>query len=158
MLLTVKSPQILKLLTNYIEPKNALNLIKYNKLLQKRLNLSIKDYKSFINIILEIIPVEPEKLKREKNYFINLTKEIKYYDIYFDDNIQDKNRIYFTKNDKINKIKVVLNGDFTNLSELFYTKKHGQYGSCDCIKEIHFIKFTGENIIDMNSMFYGCSN
>ena len=66
MLVTVKSPEILKLLTNYVEPKNVLNLIKYNELLQKRLNLSIKDYKSFINIKLEIIPVEPEKLKREK--------------------------------------------------------------------------------------------
>ena len=161
MLMNVKNTTILKNIFDYISSggtKTLLKLIKYNKMLQKRLNISIKDYQNFNNIKLEIIPVESNKLKRANNYFINFNKEIKDYQILFDDIIQDKKRIYITSDDKVNKIKVEINGFFTSISELFHTKRYGQFAGCDCIKQINFTRFCGNNIFDMSEMFYGCSS
>ena len=158
MLLNIKSPSIRKLiLEKYIEDIKYLKLIKYNKDHQKKFNLSLTDYINYSPITIELIPLNPEKLKRSKNYFINFKKERKNFSIYFNDSNKKIEKDYFTPEDKVNKIKVKLNRNIENLSELFYIKNYGSFNGCDFIKEINFLRFNNETIEDMSFMFYGCS-
>ena len=62
--------------------KSLLNVIKYNKKVQKILDIHIYDYVKYSEIEIEIIP----SVKRYGK-FINLTdeKEEQYYHIYFND-------------------------------------------------------------------------
>ena len=86
--------------------KEKLEIVKYNKKIQNRLNLDIKDYKeysdTFTPIEIEIIPTKGKYVK-----FININEEDKlYYHIYFNDNkeeIKDKHEIY--EEDKVFKNK-----------------------------------------------------
>ena len=79
-----KSIFILKKIFNIIIKNKLLDIMKYNKKLQKRLNLSINDYKEyseiFSSIEIEIIPMKEHKYSQ----FINIFKGYeKYYHIYF---------------------------------------------------------------------------
>ena len=84
-LLKIKSKIIMnKILSNLIEIKK-LKLIKYNKNIQKRLNININDYKECSSIELEIIFSETKHgqllilIKVMKNIFIymSIIKNIK---------------------------------------------------------------------------------
>ena len=145
-----KSKVILKHIFSYITEYKLLILIKCNKLIQKKLGLGIIDYKNyyFEHIEIEIYP----KLKKEKNIFINfLPKSKSYYHIYFNDmNHKEIKRNYFTKNDNIQKIKIVLDKEIKSFEKLF------EY--CSCIEKINFKKFYRNDINDMNNMFSGCAS
>ena len=66
--------------------KKKLEIVKYNKRIQNRLNLSVKDYKEeYCEIEIEIIPITNGYGK-----FINIEGDKSYYHIYFND---DKNEI-----------------------------------------------------------------
>ena len=77
--------------------KKKLKIVKYNKRIQNRINLSVKNYKeyseTFTSIEIEIIPDEDTYGK-----FININENDKlYYHIYFNDDkeeIKNKYRIY----------------------------------------------------------------
>ena len=76
--------------------KKKLEIVKYNKRIQNRINLDIKDYKeyseAFSSIEIEIIPK-----KCEYDKFINVNKKDKsYYHIYFNDNKKEIKNKYFT--------------------------------------------------------------
>ena len=79
-----------------IQKKEKLEIVKYNKKIQNRVKLSIKDYKeyseTFTPIKIEIIPA-----KGIYGIFINIDENDKlYYHIYFNDNkeeIKNKYRI-----------------------------------------------------------------
>ena len=82
----VKSDYILKKFFEYMTEKKSLETIKYNKRIQKRINISINHYKAYSekysSIELDIIP-----MKGECGKFINITVEDKkYFHIYFNDN------------------------------------------------------------------------
>ena len=78
----VKSDYILQIFFNYLSKKKILDIIKYNKNLKDRLNISINDYKELSEIEIELKLVYN---KYEK--FININKENKiYYHIYLNDN------------------------------------------------------------------------
>ena len=69
--------------------KKSLEIVKYNKKIQNRINLSVKDYKEyserFIPIEIEIIPT-----KDKYGQFININKNDKlYYHIYFNYNKEE---------------------------------------------------------------------
>ena len=77
----IKSDYILKKLFNMMEKYISLKIIRYNKNLQKRLNISIEDYKLYSTIEIEL------KIKdNDYGHFINISnkEEEKYYHIYFD--------------------------------------------------------------------------
>ena len=85
----------------------ALNIVKYNKILQKKLNITIKDFSDFKDLYLttkiEIIPV-----KNKYGKFINVYEYNKeYYHIYFNDNKEEvKNiNILLLKKIKFPKLK-----------------------------------------------------
>ena len=78
----IKSNYILSKIYDNIQKRKYLEIVKYNKKIQNRLNLSIKDYKEypeiFSQIVIEIIPC-----KEKYGIFINIKENDKlYYHIY----------------------------------------------------------------------------
>ena len=98
----IKSRYILSKIYNNMTIKKKLLIIKYNKRIQNRLNLDVKDYKAYCEIEIEIIPT-----KDKCGQFININKNDKlYYHIYFNDNKEEiKNQYEIKKRDKVRKIK-----------------------------------------------------
>ena len=81
----LKSDYFLRKLFDFLKEIKSLNIIRYNKNLQKRLNINIDNYKecSKIEIELKLVDFEYDKLSNDK--FINIPKkDKKYYHIYFD--------------------------------------------------------------------------
>ena len=82
----IKSRYILSKIYDIIPKRKKLEIVKYNKRIQNRLNLSIKDYKeyseTYSSILIEIIPA-----KGKYGRFIDINENDKiYYHIYFNDN------------------------------------------------------------------------
>ena len=135
----IKSNHILKIFFDYLNKRKSLQTIKYNKSIQKRIDININDYKAFSeqysSIELEIIPTI-----NKCGEYININREDeKYYHIYF--NYNEKN--------EINKINVIIDYQIKCFKELFIY--------CDSVESIYFKKFYRNNITDMSCMFYGCS-
>ena len=136
-----------KIFDNLIYTK-SLNIIKYNKSLQKRRNISIKDYKDYFEklspIELEITPVN-----NKSGSFINLKEEDKnHFHIYFDKEKKERKNYKINSYEKIKKIKIVIDYQIKSFEDLF--------NKCDCIESICFKKFNRTNIENMNSMFSDC--
>ena len=150
MLKNIKSDYFLKNIFNLLDTKKYLSIILHNKNLQSRLNITINNYKTFFNQIeIELKPTEV--LKEKENIFLNrLDNKKEFYHIYFNNNKTEIKRRFITEDDKVSKIKIVIDEEISSLKELFF--------SCDCIKEINFIKFNRKNITNMISMFEECSS
>ena len=56
-LLKIKSKYVIKKLFSNLQRNKFLEIIKYNKKLQDRLNINFNVYKEFSEIIIEIIPI-----------------------------------------------------------------------------------------------------
>ena len=160
----IKSRYILSRIYNNMAKKKKLEIVKYNKRIQNRINLSVKNYKeyseTFTPIEIEIIPK-----KGEYDKFINVNKKDKsYYHIYFNDNKEEiknkyrikeedgviKHKYYIEEEDKVTKIKIIIDYQVKSFKELF--------DWCNCIESINFKKFYRNNITDMSYMFYECSS
>ena len=118
----IKSRYILSKIYDNMPKKKKLEIVKYNKRIQNRLNLSAKDYKEYSETFTPIeIEIIPDKGKYGK--FININENDKlYYHIYFNDNkeeIKNKYRIkeevdvtiheyYIDEEDKVTKIKIII--------------------------------------------------
>ena len=123
-----------------------MKIINYNKRIQQKLNISINDYKKYNEIEIEIIPV-----KNAIGEFINIKDEDKqYYHVFFNDSQKEINRNYLKKDDKVAKIKIILDFQIKSFYKLFK--------SCKTIKSIHFKRFNRNNIKNMSYMFSECSN
>ena len=150
-----KANLIFKIKT-YLKESKYLALFKYNKVLKKVLNISLKDYKLYSLIIIELIPIK--QLKRQENSFIcinsnnnNLTtKNQSSIHIYFNEGKEEIKRDYITKDDKVKKIKIIIEYNVKSLRGLFTF--------CDCIEEVNFINFKRDDIIDMREMFAFCKS
>jgi len=144
----IKSITILKRIFENISQKTFLKLIKCNKKIQEALNIGINNYITYYyKIELEIIPI----YKKEENIFINYDENKKsFYHIYFNNENIEKNRNYFTKNDNVAKIKIIIDKEIKTFGGLFEKS--------DCIEKISFSKFKRNDINDMKMMFSNCSS
>ena len=90
--------------------KKKLEIVKYNKNVQNRLNLGVKDYKEYSETFTQI-EIEIISTRGIYGKFININKNDKsYYHIYFNDNKEEiKNQYEIKKRDKVRKIKVIIN-------------------------------------------------
>ena len=124
-----------------------LKIIQHSKKFQKKLNISFDDYAQlYISFELEITLCDDKY-----GSFIKINDyEKKYYHIYFDDKKEEIQRDYLDKEDKVNKIKIIVDKQAEILKKLFY--------NCTCIKTINFKHFYITNIANMSEMFYGCSS
>ena len=148
----LKSDFFLEKLYDIMPKKKKLEIVKYNKKVQNRLDLGVKDYKeyseTFTPIEIEIIPIN-DKYGRFIN-IINENDEL-YYHIYFNDNKKEiKNKYEIKEEDKVTKIKIIIDYQIKSFKGLFF--------DCYCIESINFKKFYRNNITDMSWMFAGCSS
>ena len=147
----IKSNYFIEKIYDNILKKKSLEIVKYNKKIQNRINLSIKDYKEysekFSSIEIEIIPCN-----NQYGSFINPKHSDKklFYHIFFNDNKEEiKNKYSINETDKVTKIKIVIDYQVKSFENLFK--------NCECIKYINFKKFHRNNIDNMACMFYECS-
>ena len=123
----LKRNYFLQKIFDNLKRKKSLEIIKYNKNIQNRINLRINDYKEYSEIYssieIEIIP-----LKNTYGEFININEENKsYYHIYFNNDKEEIKRNYI-KDDNIKNINIIIDYQIKSFKELFY--------NCDCIKSI----------------------
>ena len=146
----VKSNYIFKKIYDNLSKKKLLEIIKYNNKLNKRLNLTINDYKDFCEKFssIEIEIISSQNLLGK---YINIDEDKGiYYHLYFNNNKKEtkiRNLIKIDKN-KYNKIKIIIDYQIDSLCDLFY--------GCDTIEYISFKKFHRNNIKDMSYMFSNC--
>ena len=128
--------------------KKILDIIKYNKNIKERINISLQDYKEYSEIYSSIeIEIKPANNKYGK--FININEENEnYYHIYFNDNKEEIKIKYLNENENIDKIKIIVDYQVKSFEALF------KY--CECIEYIYFKKFFRNNINNMVDMFYWC--
>ena len=101
----LKSDYFLRKLFYNLLKKKSLDIIKYNKNIKERINISIKDYIEYS----ELIEIEIKPVNNKYGEFINISKENEiYYHIYFNDNIEEIKRNYLNKNDNVEKLKIII--------------------------------------------------
>ena len=104
----IKSDFFLRKLFYIIKANRTLTIIKYNKKLQKRLNLNISDYEKFAQLFssIEIKLKLDESEYDENNKFINISdKEKEYFHIYFDNSNEEIERNFLKKTKKLIGLK-----------------------------------------------------
>ena len=77
-------------------------------------------------------------------------KNIKKMLIYFIDNKEEIKRNKINADDKVRKIKIIIDSEIKSFNKLF--------SYCKCIESINFNKFFRKNITNMNGMFSRCSS
>ena len=147
----IKSVYFIQKFFDYIHKRKTLETIKYNKIIQKRINININHYKmyseNYSSIEIEIKPV-----KNKYGTFINIKEEDKkYYHIYFNDNKEEEIKNSPKKNNfNVSKINIIIDYQVESFNKLFE--------DCFYIESIYFKKFYRNNIIDMSEMFSCCSS
>ena len=136
---SLKSDYFLQKLYDNMTKKKKLEIVKYNKRIQNRINLSVKNYKEYSEAFT---PIEIEIILTKDKYgkFININENDKlYYHIYFNDNKEEiKNKYEIDEQDKIRKIKIIIDYQVKSFKKLFC--------DCKCIESINFKKFYRNNV------------
>ena len=101
----IKSKNIMRKVFNYLKRIKFLSIIKNNKEIQNKFNITIDDYKQYNLIEIEIIP-----FKNKIGKFINILNESDelYYHIYFNDSNEKIKTRYISEEGKVKKIKIVI--------------------------------------------------
>ena len=143
-LMNIKSNYILKEIFDVLDISKCLNIIRYSKIYQQKLEKDINNYKDeYLNIEIEIIPSEGNLIT-----FIEDWDKKGYFHYFINDNKEELKRNYILKMDNAKKIKVKVDKEVKSFSRLFQ----------DCVnnKKIKFVKFNRKDIEDMSYMFQGC--
>ena len=119
----IKSNFIFRKIFGIIKINKTFDIIKYNKKLQKRLSFNINDYikysQTYSSIEIELI-----LLDNKYDEFINISeKDKEYYHIYFDDSKEEIKRYKLKENDKVNKIKIIIDYQVESFYRLFFNRK-----------------------------------
>ena len=147
LLYNIKSQYILISILEILAQKQKFKLFNYNKNIQQILKIDINMYKHLYNQIeIEIFPISIKK----ENEFINIRDDYKApYHFYFNDEKKETMRTFFTDEENIKKIKIIIDPKYDSLERLFER--------INCIEKINFIKFNKTDIRDMSHLFEGCS-
>ena len=105
----IKSKLILRRIFDILCREDLLRIVKYNKKIQNKLNLKIKDFEEGLKYY-SLIEFELKIKKDEFGKFINVLnkKDKHFYHIYFNEDRIETKRRYVKQNEKIDKIKIVL--------------------------------------------------
>ena len=105
----LKSDYFLIKIIDLMKKNKSLEIIKYNKKIQKRLNININNYKEYSQLYSSV-EIELKLVDNKYGRFINISDEEKeYYHIYFDNSIEEIKRNYFEYNDNVKVIKIIIN-------------------------------------------------
>ena len=149
----IKSDFFLRIIFDNLARNKKLGIIKINKKLQQRMNITINDFKEYLEkyspIEIEIIPA----INKYGKFFNCENEDEDYYHAYactIDDDDDDYIEIYHSldKEHTIKKIKLIIDYQVKSLEDLFR--------ECECIESVNFKKFYRNNIINMSRMFYKC--
>ena len=138
----IKSKYIIMQIFNHLNATTWLSMVKYNKIIKNKLDITIND---LLNIEIELYPKE-----NIYDEFININKNNKYFHIYFNNDKKEIKRNILTKEDNVNKIRIIINKEVDSFEKLF--------DNCKCIKKISFIKSFRNNITNMRYMFKNCKS
>ena len=139
-MLEIKSKIIIKKIFQNIKDKVFLQMIKYNNILQKKLDITIEDYKTYNQIEFEIKP------NHNKTITINRKEEFNsFMHIFIDDDKNDIKSLTIDSSSQINKLKIIIDFEIKSLKGFF---KNSEY-----ISELKCIKFNRKDIKDMSEMF-----
>ena len=133
----IRSKYILQYIFNNLQEDKLLNVIRYNKNIQNKLNKDINDYKELVKIEIEVFLKENEfpgpstELNKKRISFDKF--DIKYFHIYIDNDKEEIKRNYIIYGDKASKIKIKIDNEIKCLNDLF--------NDCFDIIKIKFIKF-----------------
>ena len=147
----VKSHYIILKIFEYMTERKSLETIRYNKSIQKRIDININHYKAYFetktSIELDLIPRKDDCCK-----FIDIKEEDKkYFHIYFDDNKKrEVEYILLDFGHNVSKISIIIDYQIKSFSKLF--------NYLEGVESIKFKKFYRNNITNMDSMFYGCES
>ena len=120
----------MKKVFNNLEKKRTLDIIKYNKILNKRINIDINDYKNYSETNTSI-EIEIKPCKNKYGEFINIyDKDKSYFHLYFNNNKEEVKRNNFDENDNVKFIKIIIDYKIKSFYNLFYR--------CYCIESIYF--------------------
>ena len=146
----MKSDYFIQKFFGYMSERKYLETIRYNKSIQKRINLNINHYKEYSEKFSSIeIEIKPMKYKYGK--FIDIYEYKKYYHIFFNDNkSKEIKRTSINEDDEVSKINIIIDHQVESFYELF--------DSCYCIESICFKKFYRNNITNIGWMFYNCES
>ena len=88
--------------------------------MQKRLNISINDYKEYSQSF-STIEIELKPPSNKFGDFINIPdKDKEYYHIYFNNSNEEIKRNYLNINEKVKIIKIIIDYQVTSFKNLFY--------------------------------------
>ena len=110
----LKSDYFLIKIFDIIKQNKSLKIVKYNKKLQKRLNISINDYKECSKIEIEL-----QLANNKYGQFINISDKENYCHIYFDNSNKEIKRNYLEKNEKVKMIKIIIDYQVKSFEKLF---------------------------------------
>ena len=105
----LKSDYFIQKFFGYMPKRKSLETIRYNKNIQKRINININHYKAYsetkTSIELDIIP-----MKGEYGKFISINeKDKKYLHIYFNDNKKKEiKNTYLDEDENVSKISIII--------------------------------------------------
>ena len=147
----LKSDYFIQKFFDYIQKRRTLKTIRYNKSIQKRININIIHYKEYSEKYSSI-EIEIKPMENKYGRFIKIKEEDEeYYHIYYNDNKKEEIKsTSLNENDKVSKINIIIDYQVESFNELFYY--------CKCIESICFKKFYRNNVTDMRWMFNGCSS
>ena len=144
----VKSKFNLKTIFNHLQKRKTLEIVKYNKKAQKRINIDIGDYKDYCAAYTTIeIDIITANNKFGKIININNKEDEKYFHINYNNEEEVKRNIEGL-NCNTSKISIVIDYQIDSFYRLFE--------NCECIESINFKKFFRNNIKNMGNMFSGC--
>jgi len=104
----LKSDYFLRKMFDFLNRGKTLEIIKYNKKIQNRLNININDYIKYSQLYSSIV-IELKLVNGQSGKFINIpNKEREYYHIYFDNSNEEIERKYIKHDDKVNLIKIII--------------------------------------------------
>ena len=173
----LRSDYFIQKFFEYMTEKKTLETIRYNKYIQKRIDININHYKDFsetkTSIELDIIP-----MKGKYGDFINIKEEDKkYFHLYFNDNKKKEiDNSSLDIDDNVYKISIIIDYQIKSFSGLFdyckciesikfkkfyrndITDMSGMFNGCSSLKELNLNNFNTNNVIDMSGMFWGCSS
>ena len=150
----IKSIYILKKIIRCPCEKKLLNIIKYNKNLQKKLDYNNDDYGKYIDTKITVVFSKSKKCSGllsldEKHRTLPLFKDRKNIKIYYNNHEKkDKKEDYYDENERPIKAHIIINKSITDFSSLF-EDQHGIAGV--------FFKRVNSQIKDISCMFYDCS-
>ena len=142
-LINLQSDYFIQKFFGFMPERKSLETIRYNKSIQKRINININHYKAYsetkTSIELDIIPI----MKSRYDKFINIAEEDKkYFHIYFNNNKKKEiENMSFNIDDNVTKISIIIDYQIKSFSGLFY--------NCWSIESIEFKKFYRNNVTDM---------